>query len=500
MAFPSFVEQNPWWRDASAIMQDPLVQNWMRSAFQWKPRLGEIFQWDVNVLYTLRGPRQVGKSTLIKLKIKNLIENGVNPRTIFYWTCDLVDTYEKLVTLIKEYISSIRASSKDRLYIFLDEISAVKDWQKGIKYLYDLGMFVDCLLVLTGSHSIDIRKSTESLSGRRGEVGKLRDKMPDKILVPLKFAEYAETLNENIRNALRKLYLLSLSRRLEVLSQIMHGSVPEELDELRLYSSELHTLFEDYLITGGIPRAIDCYLSKGTISRDIFSTYTDLVVRDVGKWGVKEMFLRQILRRIIETLAEPISYKALTKDTEISSHNTAAEYVEVLRDSFIVSYLYQLDKEKGLPIYRKPKKIYFQDPFFFHAIRSWVFGREPFQDTLEYLKTDELKHRLVKSVVCNHLIRLMFNLFPSTRFEYTDKAFYWRSKRKRELDFVIRFQNEYLPIELKYKRSLSRKDTYEVLDFLKTGTSINGIILSDDVYRFKKSYAILPVYLFLLLV
>lgn len=500
MAFPSFVEQNPWWQDANAIMQDPLVQNWMRSTFKWKPRLAETFQWDANILYTLRGPRQVGKSTLVKLKIKTLIESGVDRRTIFYWTCDLVDTYGKLVKIIKEYISSTRESSKDRLYIFLDEISAVKDWQKGIKYLYDLGLFANCLIVLTGSHSIDLRKSTETLSGRRGEVGKLRDKLPDKILVPMKFAEYAETRNKKIHAALWNLYLMPLFRRVEVLNQIMRGSVPKEIEELRLYSNELQVLFEDYLITGGIPRAIDSFLSTGLMSKDIFITYTNLVVRDAGKWGAKEVFLRQILRRIIETFAESTSYKSLTKDTEIASHTTVAEYVEMLRDSFVVSYLYQLNEKNALPVYRNLKKIYFQDPFIFHAIRSWVFGREPFQDTLEYLKHDDLKQKLIKSVVCNHLIRLMFNLFPSTRFEYTDRIFYWRSKKKRELDFVVRVQNEYLPIELRYERSLSRKDSYEVIDFLKTGTCNYGIILSRDVFKFKKSYAILPVYLFLLLV
>jgi hypothetical protein len=150
---------------------------------------------------------------LTKLKIRDLLQSGTDSRRVFYWTCDLVNSRNELQSILAEYIKWAKASVDDRLYIFLDEISAVKDWQKAIKYLYDSGSLQRCLLLLTGSHSIDLRKATESLAGRRGEVGKLENGIPDKILLPMKFAEYAESRNKEVYAELRNLDLLSLPRK-----------------------------------------------------------------------------------------------------------------------------------------------------------------------------------------------------------------------------------------------------------------------------------------------
>jgi predicted AAA+ superfamily ATPase len=175
MSQADFVGSNPWWLDKKAIDDDTGIVDWEASRFKWTPRLGERFQWDLDVIYVLRGPRQVGKTTLMKLKIRELIGQGVEPRHIFYWPCDLVDGPERLVQIITSYQAFSRKDKTTRLYIILDEISSVKDWQKGIKTLYDAGGLRKCTLVLTGSHSIDLRKATETLARRRGEVEKLRD-------------------------------------------------------------------------------------------------------------------------------------------------------------------------------------------------------------------------------------------------------------------------------------------------------------------------------------
>ncbi len=45
--------------------------------------------------------------------------------------------------------------------MFLDENSAVKNGQCNIKHLYDMGKLKGCLIVLTGSHSLDLVKAAE---------------------------------------------------------------------------------------------------------------------------------------------------------------------------------------------------------------------------------------------------------------------------------------------------------------------------------------------------
>src|SRR5713226_8056082 len=219
--FADFVEHNPWWLEKNAINEDPRIVEWEASRFQWTPRLGETFQWDLDIVYVLRGPRQVGKTTLMKQKIRELLGKGIEPRRILYWPCDLVDSPEKLARLVTSYQNTVRKDQAARLFIILDEISSVKDWQKGIKSLYDAGRLRKCTLILTGSHSIDLRRATETLARRRGEVDKLKDHLPDKILLPTKFSEYADTRSEKIHNMIRSLDMLKRPRRQSLWGQIM---------------------------------------------------------------------------------------------------------------------------------------------------------------------------------------------------------------------------------------------------------------------------------------
>jgi predicted AAA+ superfamily ATPase len=493
-------DQNPWWRDKTLVEGDQLIVAWEKSFFKWRPRIVETFLWDVNVIYSLRGPRQVGKTTLLRLKIRELLRNGVDCRRIFYWACDQVESFEKMTSIINGYLEWARRFSKDRLYLFLDEVSAVKDWQRSIKYLYDMGKLKDCLIVLTGSHSLDLVKATESLAGRRGEVDKLVDNIPDKVFLATKFSEYVETRNVEILTVLRSLNLLSTRNRLRVLHDLAEGKIPDCIHALKPYSKDLEGLLDDYLVTGGVPRAVNSYISRGVIPDIVYSDYVNLILRDITRWGGNEIYLRQIIQRGIETLSSQVSWNALKDGTEISTHDTARWYVDVLKNSFVVSYIHQLNRDKGVPYHRKAKKIYFEDPFIFHALRWWAFGgRHPFHESMEFLKDSEDKSKLIESVVCNHMIRLLFNLEPSPQFDYATRLFYWESSKKREVDFVTKLEGAFLPIELKYQSSIQRNDAYSTIDFLKGGKAHRGIIVTKDTFVQGRSYIGIPVSIFLLM-
>jgi predicted AAA+ superfamily ATPase len=359
----------------------------------------------------------------------------------------------------------------------------------------------DCLVVLTGSHSLDLVKATESLAGRRGEVGKLVDNIPDKVFLGAKFSEYVETRNAQILEILRGLNLLSTRNRLGVLHLLAEGEMPDCIHELRLYSKDLEGLLDDYVVTGGIPRGANCYISEGTIPDIVYSDYVNLILRDIARWGGNEMYLRQIIQRVIETLSSQVSWNVLKEGTEISTHDTARWYVDMLKNNFVVSYIHQLDKDKGVPHYRKAKKIFFQDPFIFHALRWWAFGsRHPFDETIEFLKDSEKKSKLIESVVCDHLIRLLFDLEPSPQFDYMTKLFYWESSKRREVDFVTKLDDAFLPIEVKYQSSIHKNDLYGLIDFVKGGKAHKGIIVTKDRLVQGRTYVGIPASLFLLMI
>ena len=498
-SYAQLSDWNPWWRSKQAIYADRDIQNWEKSSFKWLPRLSGTFE-DLDVIYVLRGPRRVGKTTLLKLKIKHLIESGVKPENIFYYPCDLIDNPKQLVSLIDLYINKVR-DPKERAFIFIDEISMLKDWQRGVKILVDSGKLKNCTVVLTGSHSIDLKKSTETLSGRRGEVHKLKYRTPDKLMLPCKFSEYVETINKDIREAIRRFKLLSIKKRKNILLQLGRGEIPYELEKIYLlFSSDLRALLEDYLITGGIAQAIDEYIKTRNISDNTYATFINFLVRDITRWNMSELYAKQIIRRVIETLSTPISWHSLKEGTEIRDHKTAETYVDILKESFVLLYLYQLDVNNKIPSYRKEKKIYFQDPFIFHACRSWIYGKPAFPSSLDFIRTEENKSKLVESVVSNHLVRYTFNMYSSPLYDPTNYIFYWKSKRGREVDFIVRVNDRFLPIEVKYKEKIKREDAFGIYDFMKTSISFEyGIIVSKESFKINRRYIEIPAHLILLL-
>ncbi len=529
MSQADLVENNPWWLNKKAIDKDPRIVEWEASKFKWTPRLGDTFEWNLDLIYVLRGPRQVGKTTLMKLKIRDLLESGVEARRIFYWPCDLVEGPERLVRIITSYQDFSRKDTvaKDkgvgfkgwvlgpkpndtkagapidkttRLYIVLDEISSVKDWQKGIKSLYDAGRLRNCTLVLTGSHSIDLRKATETLARRRGEVDKLKDHLPDKILLPTKFSEYADTRSEKIHNMIRSMDLLKRPSRQTLWGQIMKGDMPKEAEELQLISKEAQNLFNEVLITGGVPKVIDRYLSSGSISQDLYEDYVSLVLRDVARWNGKEIVLRQVVRKLMESLGTAVSLNGLRQETDVSSHHTTGVYLDFLKDSFVTTVISKLDLNKDASNVRDPRKSHFEDPFIFHALRSWALGREPYREALSFLSEPEKVSKLVESVVANHLVRLLFSYNPSTLFDYSSQLFYWEGSSSRQLDFAVRLGSKYLPVEVKYQSKISSDDAKTLIDFRKAGRSTNGLILTKDTLAAKGSHLEIPVHLALLLI
>jgi predicted AAA+ superfamily ATPase len=522
------VENNPWWLDKKAIDEDPRIVEWEASKFKWTPRLGETFDWELDVIYVLRGPRQVGKTTLMKLKIRDLLEDGVEARHIFYWPCDLVEGPERLVQIITSYQdfsrkdtlakggvglkgwlagpkpkTGVSPGAQDktiRLYIVLDEISSVRDWQKGIKSLYDAGRLRKCTLVLTGSHSIDLRKATETLARRRGEVERLTDHLPDKILLPTKFAEYVETRSEKIRNMIRDLDLLMRPGRHALWGQIMKGDMPKELEDLQLVSKEVQTLFNEYLLTGGVPKVVDSYMSSGSIPKNLYEDYVSLVLRDVARWNGKEIVLRQVVRKLMESLGTAVSLNGLRQETDVSSHHTTGVYLDFLKDSFVTTVISKLDVNKDASNVRDPRKSHFEDPFIFHALRSWALGRDPYREALNFVSEPEKVSKLVESVVASHLVRLLFSYNPSTLFDYSSQLFYWEGSSSRQLDFAVRLGSKYLPVEVKYQNRISSDDAKPLVDFQKAGKSTNGLILTKDKLATKGSHLEIPVHLALLLI
>jgi predicted AAA+ superfamily ATPase len=496
MKIDDLSQSNPWWENVQLIFKDRDLLRKQKSLVEWVPRLIHYFKFEQDAIYTIRGPRQVGKTTLVKLMIRSLLEKNIHPKRILFYACDLIDGPKELVNLLECYLDNAREEIEERLFVFLDEISSVRDWQRGIKYLVDAGLLQNCTVILTGSHSLDIKNASERLPGRRGDVNEVLDK----ILLPMKFSEYAEMRSKTFSQAIRFMNLLHKVQRHGVLEQLAQGKIPAEIEKLSPYSKELLRLFQDYLITGGIPPAINSYLEQQEISSNIYETYVSVMLGDAAQWGKKETYMVQIVRRIIECLSSQTSWHSLCEETDLASHQKAAEYVEALGHSYVVSTIYRLDRGKGGPRFEKDKKIHFEDPFIFHAMRGWASSIPSYIGSLEFIGNPETCSKLVESVVCNHLIRLAFNLSPSSDYEYANKVFYWQGKAHGEVDFVVKMDGKYLPVEVKYQSDLRKDDLQGLHEFAQGGKSYPGIIVTKDTLEIKEDITLVPCHLLLALI
>ena len=141
------LEQNPWWRNKEELLDDEKV----KTALKKKKPLLYTFKEKQNILFI--GPRQVGKTTFFKLLIYDLLFNKkIKPNKICYFSCELLKNFKEIVELFRKF--SLFADPK---YIFLDEISFVKDWNKSVKYLLDSNILKNKVVYLTGSSSLELR-------------------------------------------------------------------------------------------------------------------------------------------------------------------------------------------------------------------------------------------------------------------------------------------------------------------------------------------------------
>jgi predicted AAA+ superfamily ATPase len=73
MELRNLVAQNPWWSEVESIKSDYYIQQFEASPIIRQPRVQNEFDLTKDSVYILQGPRQVGKTTLLKRMIQELL-------------------------------------------------------------------------------------------------------------------------------------------------------------------------------------------------------------------------------------------------------------------------------------------------------------------------------------------------------------------------------------------------------------------------------------------
>jgi predicted AAA+ superfamily ATPase len=390
------IEQNPWWRDRALIDSDQHVDK----ALAAQPQKLYSFE-DENLL--ILGPRQVGKTTFVKLCIRDLLLNKkVDPRNILFFSAESLSSKEDILALAS-YFDTV-ADKKCTSYLFLDEISFVDDWNVAILALFNSGYLNGKRIYLTGSSSISLQK--ETLPGRD---------IKKRVFYPLSFSEYTNLF-----------YKSDIKSEVPGIDIVKKDKFYEKARNLLPYVKELNRHLDTYLrYTGGyLTLSYNYNKAKKDPFDSYYEIYKDAIISDIAKAGKSQQMFKETMYGVAVSYGSAFSANSISKKTSIGSHKTVEEYLEIADKLFAVKTFYKFTN--GRVLYRSNKKSYFIDPFLYRVIKYYTVGSKE-------LKPQEMPS-LVEGVVGTLLAR-----------KY-DGIYYRINDANRETDF---FYNN-LGIEIKY--------------------------------------------------
>jgi len=452
--------QNPWWDSKQNIENDRHLKIFNQCQFKYYPEFYKTLDMEEIGIYTLRGPRQVGKTTTMKLLINKLIDLGKDPSNILYLTLDNIKDKEELIETLKNWIFLRQKANADKLFLFLDEISFISNWQTAMKYLQDINLLSQSFVLLSGSSAYDIKKSTERLPGRRGAGD-------DYIQLPVSFKDYVRGSHSVEIKRLKIADILNLSE--------------SELKLLKFEYGKYQADFTFYCQSGGFPKVINNYIENNMITEEVIKIYEDFILGDIERFSKSRFTLIELLKKIPDIVGQQFSWNSLNNELNaISSSNTVESYFQILGMNFIIATLFFLDPSKGAIKPKKQKKIYPLDPVVSKVV--------------ERLSGKKINYgNYMESIVLENLLQFSSRKTEGLNLYYG--PYYWYSQKKKEIDFLIEQSSELYPIEVKYQTNINKSD-YATL----TRNFNKGILLSKDTTFRDSNIVVLPVFLLLLLI
>ena len=206
---------------------------------------------DTEPVKVITGIRRCGKSSLLKLMIEHLKQNGVLSSQILYVNFESFEFVEFNSTKLYNYVKE-RIVANKRMYLFFDEVQRVKNWENAINaFRVDF----NCDIYITGSNAYLLSSEYATyLSGRCVEIK----------MLPLSFVEFID-FND-------------LSLKTEV------GA----LGDKRTYAEDssgskypLKEVFNSYLKFGGMPGITELGLDQEKSLMLLDSVFSTIIVRDI---------------------------------------------------------------------------------------------------------------------------------------------------------------------------------------------------------------------------
>jgi predicted AAA+ superfamily ATPase len=468
---------NPWWRGDSSKTLPYYKRHIYRTLYDKMTR-GHL------PIIALRGPRQVGKTTLQEQMIDEMLHGKrlVGPDQILRIQFDdikslnlvsdpiitIIDWFER--NILKDTFNNVSRQRKP-VYIFLDEIQDVPNWNEQIKHIVDNK---ECKIYVTGSSALRILIGRESLAGR----------IDYYVLSPLGLTEIAGFRDyDSMKTFTNKIDLVDWQKK-----QFWEG-----LSEFNPQPLLLERVYKDYSNFGGYPFCHKGQITTEEVEKYLYDTVVNRTIDHdlkasigVGRGGQNSSLLRKTFKAICKYTGQDIAIRTIAQEVQDNTlQNPKPGQIKDIIDFFTDSLLINVIEsfEHRLRRTKDRVRICLCD----HAIRaSWLKERIP------------LYGNNVNADLAGHIIESIIGNYLST-VEGLAISFLAPTKSEGEVDLIMGIGDMHIPIEMKYQNNPKVTSGIKVFMSKRTNNAPFGIIITKGDSWVKDDLVAIPAKQFLLL-
>ena len=265
---------------------------------------------DSKEIIAIFGPRQVGKTTLLK-EIYKRVNNAI------FLTFEDIEVKLLFEEDIKSFIA-LYIEPYDN--IFIDEFQYAKTGGQNLKFIYDTA---DKKIFISGSSAMEL--SINAIKYLAGRIFVFN-------LYSFSFGEFLRVKNSALYNLYRN---------------------PSNLSEVVI--KKIYSYFDEYITFGGYPRVILSQTKEEKIEvlKNLLSIYLLRDIKDIAKIA-DEAIMYKLLKAISLQIGNVVVYNELATLVGVSVHKLK-EYLTVLQKAFLIKAITPFFTNKRLEIVKNPE-------------------------------------------------------------------------------------------------------------------------------------------------
>ena len=238
----------------------------------------------------ITGIRRCGKSTVMKLMMRYLIEHGTPSEQIIYmnFESNKFDDFDR--KQVYQYVQE-RIITGRKMYIFLDEPQTIENWNKTVN---SFQVDFNCDIYITGSNAYLLSSEYATyLSGRYVEIK----------MLPLSFKEFIVFQGYTLKD-----YISPIGEQ--------RKRAYDSLGEM----TEISDLFEAYVRYGGFPVLSDIGLEQDKVLAILDGIYNTVVKRDIidranlkpNSHTIDSVLLEKVCQFLADNIGSSISFNNIS--------------------------------------------------------------------------------------------------------------------------------------------------------------------------------------------